>query len=271
MKVGVIHGAPGATLLPLPRARATVKCSSSSSSGHLSFIKDVAATEPPKHLHYLLKVLQTRGETIVSPGSRQGLIPLVIPLAQNLSGDVTGLLRWPTALPGMEMPVVEVRKHGVWLLAKNVDQYIHRILVEEDANSQKSSDELYHASSEAGKELYNKGDFAKSQMKNLEAYLLKKVGMFPDVLEHKVTRHFDEGMNHGDWRVLHQERSLSRIWTSFCFLCRDFTKVILLYSHAIFLFSLSLSLSLSLALSRYTSHLAELDGPRKLKMLPGWL
>ncbi|XP_071722204.1 protein IN CHLOROPLAST ATPASE BIOGENESIS, chloroplastic-like, partial [Rutidosis leptorrhynchoides] len=132
-------------------------------------------------------------ETIVSPGSRQGLIPLVIPLAQNLSGDVTGLLRWPTAPPGMEMPVVEVRKHGVWLLAKNVDQYIHRILVEEDANSQKSSDELYHASSEAGKELYNKGDFAKSPMKNIEAYLLKKVGMFPDVLERKVTRHFDEG------------------------------------------------------------------------------
>ncbi|KAI6701342.1 hypothetical protein NL676_015666 [Syzygium grande] len=74
MKVGVIHGAPGAALLPMRRARATVKCSSSS-SGHLSFIKDVAAAEPPKHLHYLLKVLQTRGETIVSPGSRQGLIP----------------------------------------------------------------------------------------------------------------------------------------------------------------------------------------------------
>lgn len=77
--------------------------------------------------------------------------------------------------------------------AKQVDQYIHRILVEEDANSQRSSDELYHASSEAGKELYNKGDFAKSPMKNIEAYLLKKVGMFPDVLERKVTRHFDEG------------------------------------------------------------------------------
>ncbi|XP_056160921.1 protein IN CHLOROPLAST ATPASE BIOGENESIS, chloroplastic-like isoform X2 [Syzygium oleosum] len=164
MKVGVIHGAPGAALLPLRRARATVKCSSSSS-----------------------------GETIVSPGSRQGLIPLVIPLTQNLSGDVTGLLRWPTAPPGMEMPVVGVHKHGVWLLAKNVDRYIHRILVEEDANSQKSSDDLYHTSSEAGKELYNKGDFAKSQIKNLEAYLLKKVGMFPDVLERKVARHFDEG------------------------------------------------------------------------------
>ncbi|XP_030552264.1 protein IN CHLOROPLAST ATPASE BIOGENESIS, chloroplastic [Rhodamnia argentea] len=162
-------------------------------SGHLSFIKDVAATEPPKRLHHLLKVLHARGETIVSPGSRQGLIPLVIPLAQNLSGGVIGLLRWPTAPPGMEMPIVEVRKHGVWLLAKNVDQYIHRILVEEDANSQNGSDELYRASSEAGKELYNKGDFAKSQIKNLEVYLLKEVGMFPDVLERKVTRHFDEG------------------------------------------------------------------------------
>lgn len=32
-------------------------------AGHLSFIKDVAAAEPPKHLHYLLKVLQTRGSS----------------------------------------------------------------------------------------------------------------------------------------------------------------------------------------------------------------
>ncbi|KAI6701343.1 hypothetical protein NL676_015667 [Syzygium grande] len=77
--------------------------------------------------------------------------------------------------------------------AEQVDRYIHRILVEEDANSQKSSDDLYHTSSEAGNELYNKGDFAKSQIKNLEAYLLKRVGVFPDVLERKVARHFDEG------------------------------------------------------------------------------
>ncbi|EOX98303.1 Cyclin delta-3 isoform 3 [Theobroma cacao] len=91
----------------------------------------------------------------------------------------------------MEMPVVEVRKHGVWLLANNVDQFIHRILVEEDVHG--SNGELFHASSEAGKKLYTRGDFAESQISSLDVYILKKVGLFPDVLEHKVMRHFEEG------------------------------------------------------------------------------
>ncbi|KAL5855527.1 hypothetical protein ACOSQ3_005373 [Xanthoceras sorbifolium] len=192
-KMGAMHRPPCSTALSLRHVRASViRCSSS--SGHVSFIKDVAATNPPAHLDHLLKVLQTRGETIVSPGSRQGLIPLTIPLSENRSGAVTALLRWPTAPPGMEMPVVEVRKHGVWLLAKNIDQYIHRILVEEDANHlEESNSELFHASSEAGKKLYRRGDFAVSQITNLDSYLLKKVGLFPDVLERKVMRHFDEG------------------------------------------------------------------------------
>ncbi|KAK9288979.1 hypothetical protein L1049_017450 [Liquidambar formosana] len=155
----------------------------------MSFIKDIAVTQAPEHLHYLLKMLQTRGETVISPGARQGLIPLAIPLSENLSGTVTALLRWPTAPPGMEMPVVEVCKHGVWLLAKNVDQYIHRILVEEDATD--SHGELYDASSDAGKKFYRRGDFSESLMANLDIYLLKKVGLFPDVLERKVKRHFE--------------------------------------------------------------------------------
>ncbi|KAH7575274.1 hypothetical protein JRO89_XS02G0073800 [Xanthoceras sorbifolium] len=173
--MGAMHRPPCSTALSLRHVRASViRCSSS--SGHVSFIKDVAATNPPAHLDHLLKVLQTRGA-------------------------VTALLRWPTAPPGMEMPVVEVRKHGVWLLAKNflafatqIDQYIHRILVEEDANHlEESNSELFHASSEAGKKLYRRGDFAVSQITNLDSYLLKKVGLFPDVLERKVMRHFDEG------------------------------------------------------------------------------
>ncbi|XP_007042470.2 PREDICTED: uncharacterized protein LOC18607963 [Theobroma cacao] len=192
MRAGVVHRTPFATSLPLRHVRARVTCSSS--SGHISFIKDVAATRPPENLHHLLEVLQTRGESIRSPGSRHGLIPLAIPLSENLSGAVTALLRWPTAPPGMEMPVVEVRKHGVWLLANNVDQFIHRILVEEDANKLHGSNgELFHASSEAGKKLYTRGDFAESQISSLDVYILKKVGLFPDVLEHKVMRHFEEG------------------------------------------------------------------------------
>ncbi|XP_012465423.1 protein IN CHLOROPLAST ATPASE BIOGENESIS, chloroplastic isoform X2 [Gossypium raimondii] len=162
--LGMLHSPPCATSVPLRHVRARVTCSSSS------------------------------GETIVSPGSRHGLIPLAIPLSENMSGSMTALLRWPTAPPGMEMPVVEVRKHGVWLLANNVDQYIHRILVEEDADeSHGSNGELFHASSEAGKKLYTRGDFAESKISNLDGYLLKKVGLFPDLLERKVMRHFEEG------------------------------------------------------------------------------
>ncbi|KAH9695453.1 protein IN CHLOROPLAST ATPASE BIOGENESIS [Citrus sinensis] len=162
--------------------------------GHVSFIRDIAVANPPEHLDELLKVLRTRGDTIVSPGSRQGIIPLAIPLSENSSGAVTALLRWPTAPSGMEMPVVEVRKHGVWLLGKNVDQYIHRLLVEEDAHHlEENNSELYDASSEAGKKLYQRGDFAESNITNLDSYLLSKVGLFPDVLEHKVTRHFEQG------------------------------------------------------------------------------
>ncbi|GFZ18773.1 hypothetical protein Acr_27g0005120 [Actinidia rufa] len=111
-----------------------------------------------------------------------------------LIGSITALLRWPTAPPGMDMPVVEVRKHGVWLLAKNVDQYIHRILVEEDAkNSQESDNELFHAAADAGEKIYKKGDFAASKILNFDTYLLKKVGLFPDVLERRVAHHFKKG------------------------------------------------------------------------------
>ncbi|KAF3438983.1 hypothetical protein FNV43_RR17258 [Rhamnella rubrinervis] len=200
MKIGggVVYGGPGATALPtllLGRGRARLRCSASYSfPDHVSFIKDVAANQPPEHLCQLLGMLKTRGESIISPGAKQRLIPLAIPLAKNSSGAVTALLRWPTAPPEMEMPVVEVNKHGVWLLAKTVDQFIHRILAEEDANNvEEINDELFHASAEAGEKLYKKGDFAKSQLSNIDAYLLRKVGLFPDVLERKVMRHFKEG------------------------------------------------------------------------------
>ncbi|KAL9464287.1 hypothetical protein AB3S75_001979 [Citrus x aurantiifolia] len=172
----------------------SVRSSSSSFPDHISFIKDVAATQPPQHLSHLLKLLKARGESIISPGAKQGLIPLAIPLAKSSSDAVTALLQWPTAPPGMEMPVVEVWKHGVRLLAKNVDQFIHRILVEEDAkNLLESSGMLFHAAAEAGEKLYKKGNFAKSQISDIDVYLLRKVGLFPDVLERKVMQHFAKG------------------------------------------------------------------------------
>ncbi|KAK7309199.1 hypothetical protein RJT34_05738 [Clitoria ternatea] len=206
MKVGggvLYGGGPRGNVVPLllSHRRISLRVSSSSSSSsfssipdHVTFVKDVAATQPPQHLSELLSILKTRGESIISPGARQGLIPLAIPLSRNSSGNVTALLRWPTAPPEMEMPVVEVKKHGVWLLAKSVDQFIHRILVEEDVkSSQERNEELFYVSAEAGKQLYRQGDFAESGISNLDVYLLKKVGLFPDIIERKVTRHFEEG------------------------------------------------------------------------------
>ncbi|MED6133303.1 hypothetical protein PIB30_027191 [Stylosanthes scabra] len=209
MKIGggVLYGGPPrGSVLPLllshrpsslrftTAAASSSSCSHAVAAEHASFVKDVAAINPPQHLSQVLSILKTRGESIISPGAKKGLIPLAIPLSKNSSGTVTALLRWPTAPPEMEMPVVEVNKYGVWLLAKSVDQFIHRILVEEDAkNSQERNDELFHASADAGEKLYRKGDFAESKVSSLDGYLLKKVGLFPDILERKVMRHFEEG------------------------------------------------------------------------------
>lgn len=104
--------------------------------------------------------------------------------------------------------------HSLW---KQVEQYINRILVEEDVkNSQEKNEELFYASADVGNKFYEKGDFAASQISSLETYLLKKVaqretylivncswfnkalilyqvGLFPDILERKVKQHFDKG------------------------------------------------------------------------------
>lgn len=65
---------------------------------------------------------------------------------------------------------------------------MHRMLVEEDAkNSSERNDELFHAAADAGEKLYRKGDYAKSQISNLDGYLLKKVYTgFVVVLNHQI-------------------------------------------------------------------------------------
>ncbi|KAJ4714840.1 putative Cyclin delta-3 [Melia azedarach] len=199
MKIGggLVYGLPRATALNTLFFRRGIAISSLSVCSsrspfpeHISFIKNVATTEPPQHLSYLLRLLKARGGSIISPGAKQGLIPLAIPLAKSSSGAVTALLRWPTAPSGLEMPVVEVQKHGVWLLARNVEQFINRILVEEDAKTSLGIDKVFLAATEDGEKFYQKGDFAKSQISDTDVYLLRKVGLFPDVIERKVMHHF---------------------------------------------------------------------------------
>ncbi|XP_037427042.1 protein IN CHLOROPLAST ATPASE BIOGENESIS, chloroplastic-like [Triticum dicoccoides] len=211
--------AAAASVLQAPRRAlggvsfVAARCASSSSSSvaaaaaatsydHVSFVNEIAVTDPPEHLNSLLNVLHARGEKIVSPGAKRGLIPLVVPLSESPQGNLTSLLRWPTAPSGMEMPVVEVRSHGLWLLAKNVNQYIHRILVEADSRAESGDDlwsavrdDLWSAVGEAGPNIYKRGDLKESQTADLDVYLLKKVGLFPDILERKASRHLEKGDN----------------------------------------------------------------------------
>ncbi|XP_074295346.1 protein IN CHLOROPLAST ATPASE BIOGENESIS, chloroplastic-like isoform X2 [Silene latifolia] len=186
-------------------------------SEHMSFVKDVAPTSCPEHLPNLLNMLRKKGDFIISPGDKQGMFPLAIPLSRNPSGVAISLLQWPTAPPGMDMPVVEVHKYGVSPLAKNVDQYIHRLLVEEDVGSPTGGNkELFRASDNAGKKLYSEGNFKESQMPNLDTYLLRK--MLSNARLINISRKEIIPNNRG---VLYKETTLSWIWTACCIQCRN--------------------------------------------------
>ena len=159
---------------------------------HSTFLKDVAALEPPASLPSLLNVLQARGERLVSPyTSRRGIIPLAVPLSETADGDMTALLRWPTPASGMDVPVVRVQSFGVTLLAKSPEEFIHRALVEEDVAG--TSGRIAESAGEVGGALYRRGDFAASKASSVDVYLMKNVGLFPDVFERLAMRHFENG------------------------------------------------------------------------------
>ncbi|GBG82176.1 hypothetical protein CBR_g34458 [Chara braunii] len=194
---------------------------------HAMFIQDVAKITPPATLSVLLRVLQAKGEVPASPSDRKGILPLAIPLTSNpTTGDITALLRWPTPPEGLEMPLIRLRKGnqgeggaGVGcpiLLAKTVDDFVHRCLVEEDArlhnqpsSTSTTSDQLSSpnnqplpqedsvnvstAAGEVGEQLYVKGSFSKSNLPSVDVYLTRKVALFPDVLERLALGHLDRG------------------------------------------------------------------------------
>jgi hypothetical protein len=161
---------------------------------HSTFLQEVAAMEAPASLQALLSVLQAKGESVVSPyGARRGIIPLAIPLTETAEGEMTALLRWPTPASGMDVPVVRVKSFGVTLLAKSSEDFIHRALVEEDAAG--TSGRIAESAGEVGSTLYRRGDFEASKSSSVDIYLMKKVGLFPDVFERLAMRHFDNGDN----------------------------------------------------------------------------
>lgn len=161
-------------------------------SDHGAFIKAVADIEPPALLPYLLKVLEAKGEEVCAPREREGIVPLAIPLSRDASsGEMTALLRWPTAPSSLPMPVVRVYPTGVRLLAKSVEEFIARALAEEDIAG--GPGKLSEAAGIIGAQLYTAGSFANSGIARKDIFLMKKVGLFPDVFENLALGHLERG------------------------------------------------------------------------------
>ncbi|KAL4440277.1 hypothetical protein ABPG75_003278 [Micractinium tetrahymenae] len=172
---------------------------------HVRYINEVAVVPGKPKVETLLKVLEAQGQAAVSPADRSGLHPLVIPLAQqqqqqhgsggsgNGSSELTCLLRWPEGHQGMELPVVSQARGGsqVRLLARSLDEYLHRALAEEEQGG--GAGAVATAAGPEGAALYEAGAYGRSGLPTLDAYLTRKAGMFPDVAERLVQAHLDKG------------------------------------------------------------------------------
>ncbi|KAI7837860.1 hypothetical protein COHA_008347 [Chlorella ohadii] len=191
------------TRRPLRRsaAGAVVVHASTTAAEHVRYVNEVAVVPGKPRVEVLLKVLEAQGQAAVSPADRRGLHPLLIPLAQQQggeggsggSGELTCLLRWPEGHKGMELPVVSQARGGtqVRLLARSLDEYLHRALAEAEASGSGSA-VAQAAGSDAG-ELYQPGAVAASGLPSLDAYLTRKAGMFPDVAERLALAHLAKG------------------------------------------------------------------------------
>ncbi|WIA18097.1 hypothetical protein OEZ85_009575 [Tetradesmus obliquus] len=172
---------------------------------HAAYVSEVAVVSCPKRLPTLLKVLEAQGHSLLSPSDRAGLHPLVIPLstfeepaAGKRSGrGVLGLLRWPqpNQHKAMPLPLVSMSREGrsLTLLARSVDEYLHRLLAEEDVAA--GPGPISAAAGDDGAELYTAGgvEAAGFDAAKFNLYLVRKVGMFPDVCEALSLGHLARG------------------------------------------------------------------------------
>jgi hypothetical protein len=160
------------------------------------YLKELAKVQStPAYLDGVLHTLANiQGETILLPGDRQGLHPFLIPLTRaNSTGAVTGLLRWPTPPPSMEVPVVRSIPNdlGLELLAPSCKQFVTRALATADFGGKSDT----ASSIRRGCSLalaYQDGDVDKAGF-GLERYLLVNVGPFPDIYEGLARFHLAKG------------------------------------------------------------------------------
>ena len=166
-----------------------------------------AGAEVPANLAQLLAVVTAEGASPLPPDARDGLHPLVLPIAKAWRGDrdddrVVGLLlrpspstpRAPLAGP---LPVVLAGPGGVRMLAKDAASYVHAAIIREDASpaSATTTPEPYPvagAAGAAGRAMYTRGELAASSMPDRpEVFILRNVGKFPDDMEAMALRHLN--------------------------------------------------------------------------------
>lgn len=206
------------------RSTRQVSTNASTLTEQARYIEEVAVLPQPKGLDKLIQVLEAQQHSVVAPTERNGLHPLLIPLTRgpaSLTGQLVGdsasaasgevyvcLLRWhnPREHKAMELPVVAMSPgaNTMSLLARSVDEYVTRALVEEDFAGGPGT--LAAAAAAAGGEPlpYRAGEAAASGLPSLAAFITRKVGLFPDTAEALVANHLAKGdtmsaMITGEW------------------------------------------------------------------------
>jgi hypothetical protein len=148
------------------------------------YLTDIAKSTPPPYLDAALHVLTVaQGQTPAPPHARAALHPFVIPLATSAAGATTGLLRWPTPPPGMQLPVVRCppRSLAVELLANSCHDFVTRALAAADYGGRPDEAAAIRAASSLAL-AYQDGAVETAGV-GLERYLLMHVAPFPDVYE----------------------------------------------------------------------------------------
>jgi hypothetical protein len=160
------------------------------------YIKSTAAIDVPKRLNSLLNLLEFKGEQILSPKDRKGMIPFLIPISKKPGDDSTlCYIRWPTQKADMDLQLVRTTPTGVRLVAMGSTSFCRRLVAEMDFYSVPSSEKAMDILNSEGP-LYERGEFLPMLRSGkfpaiteedlaliLDRYLLTKVGPFPDCYE----------------------------------------------------------------------------------------
>jgi hypothetical protein len=173
-----------------------------------------AGAEIPPHLAQLLAVITAQCASPLPPDARDGLHPLVLPIAKVRRGDldrVVGLLLRPSPSSRIDapplagpLPVVLAGPGGVRMLAKDAASYVHAAIVREDASPAAATTKpepfpVAGAAGAAGREMYTPGELAASSMPDRpEVFILRNVGKFPDDMEAMALRHLRMGVGEGE-------------------------------------------------------------------------